>query len=131
MIDAVLLTAALIIASTTTSMMNTYQDCVQTFAFAQIRSGENAETLVSAGEAECRREREDLKSSIRDTVSDEVNSLPDAKYLSQTDLEPLIDNAVNERASFIVEAVRELALRNVVFVKARLNEMESQGASNP
>lgn len=103
-----------------------YKKCVEEFAISQIRSGESAEILVRAGEAECTTKL----SAIKDAVRADIRAMPSTrdayKALPKAEVDKLVEESADERLRDYREASREAALRNVVFLKARLNEQETK-----
>lgn len=102
-----------------------YKMCVEKFAIDQVRSGESAETLIASGEANCVAEWTKVERAHQREFWDEIAKIPEAKTLSKADIQQLADDAIKSRNDGAKEQARAGALRNVVFFKARLNEMES------
>ena len=109
----------------TTDLALDYKKCVETFAIGQIRSGEAAEVLVQAGETNC----SGFLLPIETAVRLEIRSLPVTvdgyKKLPKVDVDKLVEEAVQSRIAIYQKLSHEAVLRNVVFVKARINEREN------
>lgn len=102
-----------------------YKKCVETFAIGQVQSGEPAETLVRAGEAECLEQVSLIEKAVRTEIQSQTETINAYKNLPKLDVDKLVNEAVADRMAMYLKTSHDAALLNVVFLKARVNEMEN------
>ena len=102
-----------------------YKECVEQFAWKNIRSGEPAESLVQAGESECRAKLDDVRGLVRQELWADPAVREATRTLSRHELEETVNSAVEARMQYIQTMTHGAALRNVVVLKSKLNELES------
>ena len=127
MVLSLVVSSLLMSAGESSEAAMTYKACVEEFASDQIRSGESAETLVRAGESNCSEQRAVLRAVMRVEIEREVRDDPNAQSLIWSDVQKIIDEGLESRMELILSIIREAALRNVVFFKSRVKEIEGGG----
>ncbi len=124
--NTIVLIGLMVGSSSASDMALDYKKCVEEFAISQIRSGESAEILVQVGEAECAGRLVDIEQAVRAEIQAMPSTRDGYEGLSKEDVDKLIEDSVNDRMSTYTKLSHDAALRNVVFFKARVNEIESK-----
>lgn len=98
-----------------------YKMCVEDFAIQQIRSGEAADVLVTAGEANCTSEFALVQAAVyQETWSDPATKRA-LRTLPRTDVARVAQDSIDRQLLDTRAQIHSAVLRNVVFVKTRLN----------
>lgn len=102
-----------------------YKKCVEAFAISQIRSGDSSEILVRAGKAECVDEYWELRKLVFEAVIDSSEIQNALEVLPEDQVTKIANESADKRFNEFVKISESAALRNVVFVRARIAEIES------